>query len=108
MRRRQFLSVLVGAAAARPLAAHAQQPAMPVIGLLATWSPEAPSGPIAAVHLALKQAGLEVGQGVRIEPRYGNNDPSRLPALAGELVKIPATVIITSGGPAPTLAAKAA
>jgi putative tryptophan/tyrosine transport system substrate-binding protein len=108
MRRREFFSVFVGAAVARPFAAHAQQPAMPVVGVLASWSAEAPSGPIAAVHLALKQAGLEVGQAVRVEPRYGNNDPSRLPALAAELVKIPATVIITSGGPAAALAAKAA
>jgi putative ABC transport system substrate-binding protein len=108
MRRRKFLGVLCGAAVSWPLAARAQQPAMPVIGLLATWSVDAPSGPLAAIHLALKHAGLEVGQAVRMEYRYGNNDPNRLPGLAAELVKIPAAVIITSGGPAPTLAAKAA
>src|SRR5262249_51548728 len=107
--RREFITVL-GSAAAWPLAARAQQPAMatPVVGVLASSSAAAPSGPVAAIHLALKQAGYEVGQTVRMEYRYANNQLERLPALADELVKIPATVIITSGGPAPVLAAKAA
>jgi putative tryptophan/tyrosine transport system substrate-binding protein len=109
MRRREFIALLGGAAALPFTArmAYPQQP-MPVVGVLTSWAAAAPSGPIAAIHLALKQAGLEVGQAVRMEIRYGNNEPSRLPALAAELVKIPATIIITSGGPAPTLAAKAA
>jgi putative ABC transport system substrate-binding protein len=108
-RRRDFIT-LVGATAAWPLAARAQQPAMtiPVVGFLASSSAAAPSGPVAAIHLALKQAGYEVGQTLRMEYRYANNQLERLPALADELVKIPAAVIITSGGPAPTLAAKAA
>ena len=110
IRRREFIFTLGGAAAAWPLMARAQQPAMtiPVIGFLASSSADAPSGPVAAIHLALKQAGYEVGQTVRMEYRYANNQFERLPALADELVKIPATVIITSGGPAPVLAAKAA
>jgi putative ABC transport system substrate-binding protein len=109
MRRREFITLL-GGAAAWPLAARAQQSAMaiPVIGFLASSSADAPSGPVAAIHLALKQAGYEVGQTVRMEYRYANNRLERLPALADELVKIPAAVIITSGGPGPTLAAKAA
>src|SRR5262245_19098738 len=109
MRRPEFITLL-GGAALWPLAARAQQPAMtiPVIGFLASSSADAPSGPVAAIHLALKQAGYEVGQTVRMEYRYANNQLERLPALADELVKIPATVIITSGGPAPVLAAKAA
>jgi len=107
--RRELLAAL-GSAVAWPLAARAQQAAMtiPVIGFLASSSADAPSGPVAAIHLALKQAGYEVGQTVRMEYRYANNQLERLPALADELVKIPATVIITSGGPAPVLAAKAA
>ena len=106
MRRREFIAMLGGAAAAGPLSA--QQQAMPVVGLLASWSADAPSGPVAAIHLALKQAGLEVGQAVRMENRYANNQPDRLPTLAAELIKIPAAVIISSGGTAPTLALKAA
>jgi putative tryptophan/tyrosine transport system substrate-binding protein len=110
VKRRAFITLLGGAAVAWPLTARAQQPAMtiPVVGFLASSSAAAPSGPVAAIHLALKQAGYEVGQTVRMEYRYANNQLERLPALADELVKIPAAVIITSGGPAPTLAAKAA
>lgn len=105
MRRREFL-VGVFATAAISVTARAQQ--IPIIGFLAASSAEAPSGPIAAIHLALKQAGFEVGQSVRMEYRYANYQFDRLPALANELVKIPADVIISSGGPAPTLALKAA
>src|SRR5215475_11089732 len=110
MKRRDFITLLGGAAAVWPVAARAQQPAMtiPVVGFLASSSAAAPSGPVAAIHLALKQAGYEVGQTIRMEYRYANNQLEQLPALADELVKIPATVIITSGGPAPVLAAKAA
>jgi ABC-type uncharacterized transport system substrate-binding protein len=109
MKRREFITLL-GGAPAWPVSARAQQAAMtiPVVGFLASSSAAAPSGPVAAIHLALKQAGYEVGQTVRMEYRYANNQLERLPALADELVKIPAVVIITSGGPAPTLAAKAA
>jgi putative ABC transport system substrate-binding protein len=109
MRRRAFIAGL-GSAAAWPGVARGQQSAMiiPVVGFLASSSAEAPSGPVAAIHLALKQAGYEVGQTVRMEYRYANNQLDRLPALAAELVKIPANIIITSGGPGPTLAAKSA
>jgi putative tryptophan/tyrosine transport system substrate-binding protein len=107
MRRREFLCVL-GGAAAWPVVAGAQQPATPVVGFLASSSVDAPSGPVAAIHLALKQAGYEVGQTVRIEYRYAHNQLERLPALAAELAAIPVNVIITSGGPGPTMAAKAA
>jgi putative ABC transport system substrate-binding protein len=109
VKRREFITLIGGAVAGLPLAARAQQAmTIPVIGFLASSSADAPSGPVAAIHLALKQAGYEVGQTVRMEYRYANNQLERLPALADELVKIPATVIITSGGPAPVLAAKAA
>ena len=89
MRRREFLGVLSGVAA-WPLAARAQ-PAVPVVGFLASSSADAPSGPVAAIHLGLKQAGYELGQTVRLEYRYANNQLERLPALAAELVGIPAS-----------------
>ena len=99
MRRREFITGIAGAAA-WPLMARAQQPAtaVPVIGFLASSSAEAPSGPVAAIHLALKQAGYEVGQTVRMEYRYANNQLDQLPGLAAELVKIPVAVVITAGG----------
>jgi putative ABC transport system substrate-binding protein len=108
MRRRELITLLGGAAGVWPLAARAQQPAIPVVGLLALSPADAPSGPIEAIHLALKQAGFEIGRNIRIEYRYADNHAERLSALATELVQMPATVIITSGGLAPTLAAKAA
>jgi putative ABC transport system substrate-binding protein len=107
LKRREFIAAL-GGAAAWPLVARAEQGAIPVVGILAASSANAPSGPIAAIHLALKQAGFEVGHTVRVEHRFADNRPERLPALADELVQMPATVIITSGGPVPTLAAKRA
>jgi len=111
-KRRELIGLLGGAAVAPcflwPLAARAQHASLPVVGFLASSSADAPSGPVAAIQLALKQAGFEIGQTVRMEYRYANNRLERLPELADELVKIPAAVIITSGGPAPTLAAKAA
>jgi len=74
VKRRQFITLL-GGAAAWPLTARAQQPAMtiPVVGFLASSSANAPSGPVAAIHLALKQAGYELGHTVRMEYRYANN-----------------------------------
>jgi putative tryptophan/tyrosine transport system substrate-binding protein len=109
LRRRDFIAAL-GGAAAWPLHARAQQAhaAIPVVGILSSTSADAPSGPMAAIHLGLKQAGFEAGQTVRMEYRYADNRVERLAALADELVQLPATVIITSGGPWPTLAAKKA
>jgi ABC-type uncharacterized transport system substrate-binding protein len=106
MRRREFIS-LIGSAAAIPFSAHAQQ-AAPLIGLLSATSADAPTGPIEAIHLGLRQAGYEVGRSVRIEPRYANNTLDPLPMLAAELVKLSPAVIVTVGGSTPTLAAKAA
>jgi putative tryptophan/tyrosine transport system substrate-binding protein len=99
--------MLVGGMAAWP-AAVSGQPALPVVGLLAPTTPDAPSGPFHAIHLALKQSGFEVGKAVRMEYRYANNDFRQLPKLAAELVEIPAVVIISTGGLAPALALKAA
>src|SRR5262249_5343185 len=107
MRRREFVAA-IGSVAAWPLAARAQSAPMPVVGLLSSSSADEPSGPVVAIHSAFKQAGLEENQAIRRDYRYANNQYARLPALAAELVKIPPAVIITTGGPAPTLAAKAA
>jgi ABC-type uncharacterized transport system substrate-binding protein len=106
MNRRTFMAALGGEAL--PLPANAQRPVttLPLVGFLASWLAEAPSGPVAAIHVALRQAGYEVGQTVRMEYRFANNQSDRLPGLAAELAKIPAAVIITSGGPGPALAAK--
>src|SRR4051794_22820952 len=106
MRRREFIAAM-GGVVAWPLAGRAQTAPMPVVGLLASSSSNEPSGPVAAIHLALKQAGLEVNQAIRMEYRYADNQYERLPALVAELVKIPAGFLITTGGPAPALAAKA-
>lgn len=107
MKRREVIKA-VGGAVAWPFAVSAQPASMPVVGLLSQSPSNAPSGPIEAIHLALKQAGLEVNRAIRMEYRYANNQYDRLPALAAELVNIPASVIITTGGPIPTVAAKAA
>ena len=108
MRRREFITLLAGVGITWSLSVRAQQSAMPVIGFLASFSADMPSGPVSAIPLALKQAGYEVGQTVRIEYRYANNQLERLPMLAEELAAIPVSVIITAGGPGATLAAKAA
>jgi putative ABC transport system substrate-binding protein len=100
--------LLSGTVTILPFAVRAEQPAISVISFLASSSPDAPSGPVEAIHLALKDAGYELGQTVRLEYRYANNEIKRLPGLAADLVRLPAAVIITSGGPATTLAAKAA
>jgi putative ABC transport system substrate-binding protein len=106
MRRREFIAGLA-AASTTPPGARGQQ-GMPLIGLLASTSAAAPSGRVDAIHLALKQAGMEVDHAVRMEYRYANNQPDRLPALAAELVKMSPALLISTGGPAPTLALKAA
>lgn len=108
MRRRTLTTLLGGAAVGRAVAAAAQQSGVPVVGVLSSSSAGAPAGRIDAIDVALRQAGYVVGQTVRIEYRYADNRPERLPRLAEELVALPANVIITSGGPGPILAAKAA
>lgn len=107
MRRRRFIAAM-GGALASPFTVRAQPVPMPVVGLLSQSPSSAPSGPVEAILLALKQAGLEVNQAIRMEYRYANNQYDRLPVLAAELVNIPAAVIITTGGLIPTVAAKAA
>jgi putative ABC transport system substrate-binding protein len=107
MRRRDFISILGGASVAWPLAARAQQSAMPVIGLLAALAEEPLRGQIAAFRGSLRQSGFIEGQNVGIEYRYAAGQYDRLPAMAADFVGRKVSVIVALA-PAAAVAAKAA
>src|SRR5262249_11564438 len=107
-RRRQFLTLLGGAAIAWPLVARAQQSRPPVIGFLLGGSAEARAPMVAAFRQGLAEAGYVEGQNVAIEFQWGEARSDPLPALAAELVRRQVAVLVAAGGDAPGKAAKGA
>jgi putative tryptophan/tyrosine transport system substrate-binding protein len=107
MRRREFITLL-GGAAAWPLVARAQQRAFPVIGLLSSRSPDIDTPLISVIRQALNEKGLVEGQNVALDYRWAEGQYDRLAKLAAELVRQQVGVIVTMGGEPAALAAKAA
>jgi putative ABC transport system substrate-binding protein len=108
LKRRQFITLLGGTAAAWPLAARAQQRGLPVIGLLSSRSAATDTHSIAVIRQALNESGFVEGQNVVIDYRWADGQYDRLPALATSLVRRQVALIVAIGGEVSGLAAKAA
>ena len=106
--RREFITLFGGVAAAWPLVARAQQPPVPVIGLLDSKSPDAVSERLRGFRQGLKDNGFVEGDNVTIVYRWAENQFDRLPELTAELVRRRVAVIAATGPPAVAFAAKAA
>jgi putative ABC transport system substrate-binding protein len=107
MKRREFITLLGGAAATWPLLANAQQPAMPVVGFLHSATSDGFSDYLRALRQGIKESGYVEGENLAIEYRWAENDPDRLTVLAADLVRRQVKVIVTTGAPASMTAGKA-
>src|SRR5262249_13917850 len=107
MRRREFITLIGGAALAWPRATRAQQPALPVIGYLSGRSPEAEAPILAAVRRGLEETGYSAGRNIAIEFRFSDGQDDQLPTLAADLVGRRVSVLVATDRPS-AVAAKAA
>jgi putative ABC transport system substrate-binding protein len=107
MRRRDFVTLVGGAAASWPLASRAQQPNMPVVGFLSSRSPDEAAGHTNAFRRGLEEMGFVEGRSVTVEYRWAKGDYNQLPSLAADLLSRPLTLMVATGDPA-AKAAKAA
>src|SRR5262245_61247483 len=108
MRRRDFVTLLGGAAAVWPLAARAQQPSVPVIGFMGLETPDLYADRLGAFHQGLKETGFVQGQNVAIEYRWARGHYDRYPEMAAEFVRRQVAVIAATGGEPSPQSAKAA